>query len=320
MRPKIISPTAALIGIAVAASSCNSTPQQADSYSALQEAVTEIANRLIEAAELRIDMRTVRVCVHEIGADPMESRAMAASSLTVPGDDWVGRELQKEIVVAIANRLNVVDTELGRMNAPDLRKTTLHDAAKHFGASHFLVGDYVSRGDEVILSLRLVDSESNLIVAAARGVVRVPGFDNRGRGRSVGLSPAAVGAPSLASAVQSSASSTTPLDDSSVSPQPEPEDFETWLARQEAERAAEQDLEQAAKGADLSQRSTPASEPPAARAESSKPPKTLTPTSLDPTGRRPWRTRRLAELLGIEDGSAVSSAKRAARTSDDDHR
>lgn len=320
MRPQVFLSTATLIGIAVTASSCNSTPQQADSYSGMQEAVTEITNRLIEAAELRVDMRSVRVCVHEIGADPMEARAMAASSLTVPGDDWVGRELQKEIVVAIANRLNVVDTELGRMDAPDLRKTKLHDAADHFGASHFLVGDYVSRGDEVILSVRLVDSESNLIVAAARGVVRVPGFDDRRRGRSVGLSTAAAGAPSLASAARSQASSTPPQGGSSSSPQPEPEDFETWLARQEAERAAEQDLKQAAEGADLSQASTPASEPPAARAESSKPPRTLTPTSLDPTGRMPWRTRRLAELLGIGDGPAVATAKGAAQASDGDPR
>ena len=274
----------------------------------------------------------------------MEARTKAFRSLNAPSQDWVSLELQKEVVVAIANRLNVVETELGNANAPDLRRTALHDAADHFGASHFLIGDYVMNGAEVMLSLRLVDAESSLIVSAARGPVRVPGL--RGRGRSLGLSAAAAGTPALSSSVQPKASGTPSLDGSYVLAQSDPEDFERWLARQQAKQAArsedfetwlarqrakpavssedfetwlarEQAKQAAEQAADLAQQSTPGSKPSAPLAGSATPPGA---TALDPTGRMPWRTPSLAQLLGIkiEEGPVVPQAGGEAQASGDD--
>jgi len=151
---------------AACASSRTKAPQPLD--------VAGLAERLVEAARQRVELNRVRVVVQEIRPLRFAPPGERAAANPPEGEDAVGVALEHGFVIALASRLNVVESE---EVAPAVRHTpanTLGDVAATYGATHLLIGDYQRRRDGFLVSVRLVDAESHLIVAAVAGTVAVP--------------------------------------------------------------------------------------------------------------------------------------------------
>ena len=152
--------------LAACASSRTKAPQPLD--------VAGLAERLVEAARQRVELNRVRVVVQEIRPLRFAPPGERAAANPPEGEDAVGVALEHGFVIALASRLNVVESE---EIAPAVRHTpanTLGDVAATYGATHLLIGDYQRRRDGFLVSVRLVDAESHLIVAAVAGTVAVP--------------------------------------------------------------------------------------------------------------------------------------------------
>lgn len=140
--------------------------------------VDRLAERLVQTARERADLRQIRVWVAEIHETRPET---TRASMQETPDDLIGLRLEHELVIALATRLNVVEAELVEP-PPASPRAALGESAAARGATHVLVGDYVRQRDALQITLRLVDAESRLIVAAARGEVKLAeiglmGFD-----------------------------------------------------------------------------------------------------------------------------------------------
>jgi TolB-like protein len=234
--------------------------------------VDRIAERLVQSARERADLRQLRVWVAEIRETrPKTTRASAT------GDDLIGLQLEHELVIALATRLNVVESELLEPTQDTPAKNVLGESAAARGATHVLVGDYVRQRDVLQITVRLIDANSRLIVAAARGEVKLSqvgtmGFDRWTRsaatleppsepparvvqlGPSTKMSAASEPPPATASIkVQSSTLQPPPFHQpapAAAKEQPKPavkpsvpaatappavEDFESWRQRHQAE-------------------------------------------------------------------------------------
>jgi len=135
-------------------------------------AIEAITKRLIEGAELRTDIRSVTACVHYIHSLKPKAGTSAMRGVSGHGGNSpIGAELQQKFVVALSNHLNVVEFELIEASNPDLVMGNLKGLGASFGVTHVLVGEFVRREEELDVSVRLVDSESLLIVASASGFV-----------------------------------------------------------------------------------------------------------------------------------------------------
>jgi len=90
----------------------------------------------------------------------------------------VGLRLEHELVIALATRMNVIESEhddaLSNGNSVPASAPNAESIMAR-GATHLVVGDYVRERDVLQVNLRLVDAESRLIIAAARGAVRLGG-------------------------------------------------------------------------------------------------------------------------------------------------
>jgi hypothetical protein len=85
----------------------------------------------------------------------------------------IGAELMREFTVVLSEALHVLEVELTKANAPAL-EDGVEPVAEHFRATHLLVGDFLRGPDHTLsVSARIVEAESFLIAAAARGVVRL---------------------------------------------------------------------------------------------------------------------------------------------------
>ena len=111
---------------------------------------TSIADRLVDAAELRANLSHMRVLVHFRPAGPRE-RAV------VP-------ELERELVPSLARRMHLFDASL----APN---EDLEALVERLDVTHVLFSDTTLEGNAILLSLRLVEHTSLHIVASVRGSI-----------------------------------------------------------------------------------------------------------------------------------------------------
>ena len=152
--------------LALACASSRSSPAEEGSRG---ESLTRIADELVGSAELRADLSAMRVHVArlvESDLDPSEAwrrTARAGRFETVPD------EVRSELVLALSRRLHVLDPSLAGETDLD---SSVQDAARQLGATHVVLASYVHEDDTLLVTTRLVDAKSLLIVASARG--RVP--------------------------------------------------------------------------------------------------------------------------------------------------
>jgi hypothetical protein len=298
--------------------------------------VERLAERLVQSARERADLRPMRVWVAEIRETRQET---ARVSVRESSGDVLGLRLEHELVIALAARLNVIESEVGEAELTAGAGAALGERAAARGATHVLIGDYVRQRDRLQLTVRLIDADSRLIVAAARGEVRLgevslTGIDRLARDADdpeltafaavarpgtvvVQPSPtqrvemaASPGAPAAGAqeAVGPSAAPVAPLrQPPAVIPgsgaRGEPvEDFETWRKRRQAERAAT--AGQISAALDLDARKRTDAMVRARRDELS----TLAEEAADPF---PWRRYPwLAQLLGIPVERSLATGRR----------
>ena len=136
------------------------------------KAIENIADRMIDAAERRIDVRNLRVSVqwiHNLG--PTHTSGMWDTSHG--SQEGIGRRLQHEFVIALSRRLNVIEIELLTEEVEGLMAGGVSSLVTNYGITHVLVGDFVQEGNDLNVQVRLVDAESYQIVAAASGTISV---------------------------------------------------------------------------------------------------------------------------------------------------
>ena len=148
--------------------------------------VASLSDQLVDNLERRISTSSVVVLVLEIHASPgsrhdeerVSPRSLRGETADGPdrGEhghlaDPIGAELEHAFTVELSRRLNVLDIEHAQALGVSASEEDVLNLTKELGATHVLVGDYVEKGDGLALSLRLVDPESVLIVAAARGKI-----------------------------------------------------------------------------------------------------------------------------------------------------
>ncbi len=136
--------------------------------------VQQIAEALVESARQRVELSQMRVAVVEIQGIRPGPISLRAAVYPVHHGDQVSEVLEHEFVIALASRLNVVESELSGPSASQVQVSTLSDVASSYGATHLLVGDYQRCDGLLIVSVRLIDAGSKIIVAAARGTVAFP--------------------------------------------------------------------------------------------------------------------------------------------------
>ncbi len=290
--------------------------------------VSLIAEELVESARQRVELSQLRVAVVEIQGIRPGPVSLRAAAYPIQHEDQISEVLEHEFVIALASRLNVVESELVGPSTAQVPESTLNEVASSYGATHLLVGDYQRSDGLLVVSVRLIDADSKIIVAAARGTVTFPEREQNeswfyGRrwprvsvaelpppldepaqraepsappdlaqveGSEEPPSAEASGASPVAApaADQSSAPITLPV----TSPTGAVEDFETWRKRRQAEQAAEHAGEQAGE----------VQNDPSADAAADLP------SGVEDF--ETWRQRRQVEQAAVDAGEAVDLAKR----------
>jgi len=165
----------AMIAIGAMSSGCLSTSVERGTEPTvnleIDASIERLADTLVRAAEVRIDVSAMRLCVHEFQgstAEQVYGHWVKQQGLELSS---VGAALEHEFMVALSSRLHLLDSSLAGPGAPRLHADPLEAVADHVGATHALVGSFMRRDDQLAVSVRIVDARSLLIVAAARGVV-----------------------------------------------------------------------------------------------------------------------------------------------------
>ena len=288
------------------------------SRSGAQESVERLSVTLLDLAARRVDLSTVRAAIVPFHGERGRTATTAPAAVAPRGEDVAGRELEREFELALANRLNLVESP---RDEGELPLASGDDAgappAPHI-ATHALVGEYTARDGTLVLSVRLVDLESRLVLSAARDTLPLSWFSPRARAQlepppakkstvvaservaerlrgPVVVTPqqqqaAPVASPGLAPA--SAAPIETPK---RPTPTTAPvEDFETWRARRAGEPVP------ASSNANAT--GNPAQPPPGSPAPSAAPPRSAAPQAHAAGAAEafPWREDGwLAELLRI---------------------
>lgn len=157
----------------VAAAACSSRAKKPEPAPSMENSVTTISQQLVRVAELRTDLRSMRTCIHTFREESPAPETGVRRTAAVSGEARIGQALEQEFMLALANQIYVIDSEsLGGEALADTE--TAADTCSHAGASHVLIGSYVLHGAELELSVRLVDTDSHVIIAATRGNVPVP--------------------------------------------------------------------------------------------------------------------------------------------------
>ena len=149
-----------------------------------EESIAAIADRLVETAKLRTDLRGIRAQIYEMHPASTDASAAAQPVADERRAQRIGRALEAELVLQLASRIYVVDDQTGGRGLGE---------AERFGATHVLRGDFVLGDDELMLIVRLVDVDTRLIVAATRGSVPLRDLD-----RAVETPMAVAAAPPIA--------------------------------------------------------------------------------------------------------------------------
>jgi hypothetical protein len=177
----------ALVALALAALSqgCASTAPEAHAPLSAEEgfdaSVEVLADAIVRAAEQRVDTNALRVYVDEL----REARDVREGKVRIytGGEELatVGRELQRELIVALTSRLNLIDVDLARRTSGLPEDAPVDEIARAVGATHALVGTFSPRRDELEILVRLVDADNLVIVAAVSGVLSIEDLSDLGR-------------------------------------------------------------------------------------------------------------------------------------------
>jgi len=325
-------PILAVLSPFVGAACASPGPEAPPPRSGVQESVERLAVTLIDLAERRVDLSTVRAAVlpfhgevagrptgpTPVGTQPTSASSTAGADATTAADrDLPALELEREFELALANRLNLVEMSSEEIEARFTAVGPPPPDATHV-ASHALLGDYTARDGKLILSVRLVDLESRLVLSAARDTIPISWLSSGARTQLERATPTkrataiAIAAESLAAhtdvasapratqvvspsavtpAANPAATPAAPQDVTSVPPaRPTPttgpvEDFETWRARRSSEPMTE-----------IPPRESAAPGPPSGSPSQSPP----APKAMQGVASFPWRhDGRLSALLRI---------------------
>ena len=154
-------------------------------FGSKQPTVASLSDQLVENLERRVTTSSVVVMVLRIHASPTGQDDEEGPPRSFPGattvggrrtedhhrGDPIGTELEHAFTLELSRRLNVLDTEHAKALGVNASEEDVRSLAIELGATHVLVGDYVTKQDGLTLSLRLIDPESLLIVAAVRGKI-----------------------------------------------------------------------------------------------------------------------------------------------------
>lgn len=278
--------------------------------------VSLIADHLVESARQRVELSQIRVVVREIGRLPSPPIDRRATGVPTQRADPISDALEHDFMIALASRVNVVESGiLGPTVQQIPAASTLSELASSYGATHLLVGSYQRNEEVLVVSVRLIDADTKIIVAAARGKVTFPEreeTDPLAYARRLAYAPATEIPPPLDGDVRRDrarpASSTSPralASDATVEASPAP-----VLAAADPPASSE-----AARGAPPASAGQPvaSSLPPTSGVEDFETwrrRQQLPPTSVAPSGAAasaapgtplsfPWRTRALAERLDL---------------------
>ena len=167
------------LGLLAGAAGCVAqTERPEDPADAFVRGVRIIADALVESAERRTDLSAMRLFIDELEEDlsmTLDGRTLASHEHAA-----VNKKLEQELMAALSNRTNLLDLGLDlepdRMSHPR-SGAELRELAEEYGATHAVVGSYVRQGENLLLSIRIVEVKTLLIVASARGVVPCHLFD-----------------------------------------------------------------------------------------------------------------------------------------------
>ncbi len=135
------------------------------------EPVSAIAGRLVHALELRTDLQSVRLRLHAFQETRARDRPVHDRN-RLRRVHAIAEELELAFLVALSQRLHVVDPELARGETFGLPDTDADWTAIPVKATHFLIGSYIRRPhDRLVVSVRIVEAHSLLVVAASQGVI-----------------------------------------------------------------------------------------------------------------------------------------------------
>jgi hypothetical protein len=121
----------------------------------------------------RTDLERLRVVIHEfhkVSAEDLHGRKDWNTAEAGHSVCSMAPVLEREFVLRLSPRLNIVEPERTPLQANGAVPADLKTTAEHHRANAILVGEYVEIGDQVYVSLRIVEVETMLVIAAARGV------------------------------------------------------------------------------------------------------------------------------------------------------
>src|SRR5262245_49277522 len=144
-------------------SACATPQEAAPPVGVVQPSVERIASALVELAARRADLSAIRASVLTFHGDGTPDAGIGRVTTGGRRADLVGTELRREFELALANRLHVVEP-----HAIDDEPPANPASASSEVASHAVVGEYALRGVALLVSVRLVDLETHLVVSAAR--------------------------------------------------------------------------------------------------------------------------------------------------------
>jgi FlgO protein len=139
---------------------------------ALAEPVAALADDLMRSLEQRKDPRTMMVLVyeiHEVNTSNPHSGQGGDEEAHIESE--IGTRLEHELVVALSGKVNIVESEHADGRSAGPGDAGLRELAESYGANAVLAGDFVEKQGELHVTLRIVDIESMLIVAAASSMI-----------------------------------------------------------------------------------------------------------------------------------------------------
>ena len=123
---------------------CGSTATRRDATCA--GTLQGLASRLVEAAELRTDLSSVRVHLGGIRTSTRDEELARTSLSYMHQLEALEMELEHELVMSLSPRMHVLDDELTREEHDGLLDPIL--VGVRLGATHTLVGDFARRDQE----------------------------------------------------------------------------------------------------------------------------------------------------------------------------
>ncbi len=169
LRSTISTATVALLALLVAGCTSTGTGGAGVARSDARP-LAALAEDLVRTAELRTDTSRVKVVVTGFQPAERDVTAFGSASLQRMRDEAIGEKLVHEFVMALANRLNLIETELLEGASPSRGADETAFVRAH-GATHVLAGTWVRREDVLDISVRLIEVDTRLITASAQGVV-----------------------------------------------------------------------------------------------------------------------------------------------------